>query len=104
MQLQRKFILQIATQVRNNLFFLLLLLMSNGVKADSTFTVIPTKQNLSFKASSLCENASLQISGVSPRVAQLLWKHNGQTVKSNYTPALIQTVAGTAVEGTQEDE
>ena len=104
MQLQRKFIHQIATRVYNNLFFLLLLMISNAAKADSTFTVIHAKQSLSFKTSSPCQNAELQISGVSPKVAQLLWKHNGQTLKSNYTPALIQTVAGTAVEGNQEDE
>ena len=104
MQLQRKFIHQIATQVRKSLIFLLLLMMSNGVKADSTFTIINAKQTLSFKTSSVCQNAELQISGVSPKVEQLLWKHNGQTFKTNYTPALIQTVAGTAVEGTHDDE
>ena len=104
MQLQRTFIHLITTQVSKSLLFLLLLLISNGVYADSTFTVIKTQQSLSFKASSFCPNADLQISGVSPKVEKLLWKHNGQTFKTSYTPALIQTVAGTAVEGNSEDE
>jgi sugar lactone lactonase YvrE len=104
MQLQRQIIYQIATQVSKSLFILLLLLISNGASADSTLTIINAKKSLSFTASSFCQNADIEISGVSPKVEKLLWKYNGQSLKNSYTPSLIQTVAGTAVEGTNDDE
>jgi sugar lactone lactonase YvrE len=104
MQVQRPINDQITTQVSKSLFFLLLLLISNWASADTTFTLTHNKQNLSFKTSSVCQNADLQIFGVSPKVEKLLWKYNGQSFKSNYTPSLIQTVAGTTVEGNNDDE
>lgn len=104
MQLQHPINNQISTQVSKSLFFLLLLLISYWASADTTFTLTHNKQNLSFKASSVCQNADLQILGVSPKVEKLLWKYNGQSFKSNYTPSLIQTVAGTTVEGNHDDE
>ncbi len=104
MQLQRPMIHQIATKAGKSAFFLLLLMISIKAVADSSAVVINAKQNLSFKANSSCTNADLQIVGISPKVEKLQWKHNNQLFKTSYTPSLIQTVAGSSVEGTNDDE
>lgn len=104
MQLPTNFISQKLTKACKNIAVLALLLVSMQAVADSTIIASNNKQNLNFKASSLCENAELIVSGVSPKVEKLLWKHNNQVIKTSFTPSLIETVAGTLAEGTNNDE
>ena len=92
MQLQRQMIHQIATKTGKSFFFLLLLLISIKAVADSSLVLIPAKQSLSFKTNTSCTNADLQISGISPKVEKLQWKHNNQLLKTSYIPSLIQTM------------
>jgi len=95
---------QIVTKAGKSLFFLLLLLISIRAVADSSVVVINSKQKLSFNANASCINADLQISGISPKVEKLQWKHNNQLLKTSYTPSLIQTIAGSSVEGSNDEE
>lgn len=104
MQLLRNLIQQIATKANKSIPFVSLLLISFQSAADSTIVIANTQQSLGFKATSNCQNADLIISGVSPKVERLQWKFNNQVIKTSFTPSLIQTVAGTSVEGTHEDE
>ncbi len=104
MQLQRQLTHQIITIAGKSFFFLLLLLISEKAIADSSWVVVNAKQNVSFRASSSCVNADLQLIGVSPKVERLQWKHNNQLFKTSYTPSLIQTIAGNSVEGSNDDE
>lgn len=104
MQLQRQMIHQIATKTGKSFFFLLLLLISIKAVADSSLVLIPAKQSLSFKTNTLCTNADLQVSGISPKVEKLQWKHNNQLLKTSYIPSLIQTIAGSSIEGSNEED